>query len=277
MQTVHSLRREVRHRNASSGSLMLGGVETPGPAGRSGSETISTAPGQAERRHPEPKRAMVVFSRSGSPALFRHASASSSHARRTSTRGFTLIELMVVIAIVSLAGAMTLVGMRGDGFSGAYRRMVDEFAGTLVQARHQAMDDQARVRFSVFGDRVEVRSWNATTKQWDAVKAVRIAEQDGGALAADVCIYGFQSGVRPPSQAVVEDRPTTCLDAQTEQRIEFQPDGSFSIPDDSVDVLANSGVTMWFGDNRIPGQTRYGMIEVFVGGLVRTFPEVRNP
>lgn len=188
---------------------------------------------------------------------------------------------MVVVAILVIAAAVTIGGVRQDEFSGQYKRYVEDVSGAIIQARRLAIDDSTRTEIDVDDDRLFLREWNNATNAWDNVAAHWVNEIDGALLENSdnkgVCIRGFFSGVMAPaagSKVPAQPPPAYCL-SQT-QRIWFQPDGTFVDPDNSIGIIDGAGVTLWVSDQRVPSKVRHSLIQVYPGGLIRTFHDVQN-
>ena len=122
--------------------------------------------------------------------------------RHRNSRGFSLIELMVTIGVVTILGAVAFAGMRQNEFEGQYLRFVQDVRGTLVAARNHAIDEQTPVRVDVDDDEVIVTAWNPVTDTWDLINRIVMTDQTDGLLITDnrVCIYGFGEGVQTPAQ-----------------------------------------------------------------------------
>jgi prepilin-type N-terminal cleavage/methylation domain-containing protein len=70
--------------------------------------------------------------------------------------GFTLVELMIVLGVITIVAVIAFSGIRNNQWEGAYMRFTDDLVGTMIQARNRAIDDQTVVRVEVSVDRVEV-------------------------------------------------------------------------------------------------------------------------
>jgi prepilin-type N-terminal cleavage/methylation domain-containing protein len=185
--------------------------------------------------------------------------------------GFTLIELMVVLLVLTIVATVAFVGIRNNQWEGAYLRFTDDLTGSMIQARNRAIDDQTTVRVQVGQDRLEVFWTDPATKQEVYVWGNYRDKIDGGLLGSQACITGMSPGITPPSQPNDAELPTSCLAGQ--QSIIFQPDGSFTLPDDP---WPDAGMTLVVVDqsSTVP---MYSIIEMFPGGLIRKFDEVPAP
>lgn len=177
---------------------------------------------------------------------------------------------MVVVAILAIVGAAAFGGFRQDEFRTVHKRLVADMEGAITTGRNWALDEQTRVRLTIDSHQVEIRAFNQTTNTWDLIENNAIdGFRDAVLLKGNaVCILGMQSGVQTPAQAVNVAPPTGCL-AATQQLI-FEPDGSFTDDTGNIVTRESNGVTLWIQDARIPSNTKYGIIQVFPGGLVRS-------
>jgi prepilin-type N-terminal cleavage/methylation domain-containing protein len=192
-------------------------------------------------------------------------------AARDPALGFTLIELMVVLLVLTIVATVAFVGIRNNQWEGAYLRFTDDLAGSMIQARNRAIDDQTTVRVQVTEDRLEVFWTDPATKQELFLWGNYRNEVDGGLLGAEACITGMSPGITPPSQPNDAELPTSCLGGA--QSIIFQPDGSFTLPDNP---WPDAGMTLVVVDQSSSMPT-YSIIEMFPGGLIRKFDEVPAP
>lgn len=197
---------------------------------------------------------------------------------------------MIVLAVLSALAAIAAVGFRRNEFAGLSRRFAADVEGALVQARNVAIDRQTQVRVGVDGGQVAVTAYDAPTNSWQPVVRVALAidgtNVDRNALLthnAAVCIRGFTAGVMAPSNAVAVDPPDACLPSAgpvpNAQVLQFEPDGRFSDLSGagaSFSDVANAGATLWISDVTVTGDTKFIMIQIFVGGLIRRFEDIRQ-
>jgi prepilin-type N-terminal cleavage/methylation domain-containing protein len=188
--------------------------------------------------------------------------------------GFSLIEMMVVLAVVAALGAVAAVGFRRNEFSNQRARFVADVEGVLVQARNAAVDQQTQVRVEADALQVVATAFDTATNAWTIVGRAALESSNASLITAGgtppVCIYGFTSGVLPPSRTEGHgDPPTDCRASM--QRLVFEADGRFSDPDATINTAPNAGATLWIGDRSIPSTPRYALIQIYPGGLVRTW------
>jgi hypothetical protein len=96
-----------------------------------------------------------------------------------------------------------------------------------------------------------------------------IAQNAGAPI---VCVYGFTPGVHAPSQTATIDPPTDCL--TEDQVLMFEPDGRFTDPDGTFSGVPNAGATLWVADRTLTGAPKYSIVQIYPGGLVRTFEQL---
>jgi prepilin-type N-terminal cleavage/methylation domain-containing protein len=194
--------------------------------------------------------------------------------RRGRDRGFSMIELMVVLAVVAALGVVAAVGFRRNEFANQRARFIADCEGILVQARNAAVDRQTRVRVIVDALSITLTSFETETNTWVLVDRVALEQPNGSLVTQNdaVCIYGFTPGVQAPSQATAVDPPTDCL--ANPQTLVFEPDGRFSDPDAVFSAVPNAGATLWIVDRTLTAQPKYSILQIFPGGLVRTFEQL---
>jgi prepilin-type N-terminal cleavage/methylation domain-containing protein len=192
--------------------------------------------------------------------------------------GFTLIELMVTLAVLTVVAAIAFAGMRRNEFEGQTRRFVADAEGVIVSARNLAIDNQTQVEVVVLARSLTIRALDPATDTWTPVHRVQLDTQQTSlvSLADVICIYGLAAGVQTPEQAVATTPPGDCVSA--EQVLRFEPDGTFSDPaSDWSTAVDNAGVSLWIGDRSVPTNEKLTVIQVFPGGLVRMFEAIESP
>lgn len=193
---------------------------------------------------------------------------------RLGQRGFSLIELMVTLAVLVLVAVVAFAGFRRNEETGQRKRFVASVHGALRQARNYAIDEQTPVRVDIDATSMTLTAWNPVLETWELFERVAMTNDRESLLLdnATVCIYGLGTGVQTPAQAQDVVPPDDCIPGL--QTLRFEPDGTFTDPNDSFSAVPNAGVTLWVGDRTVPGQVSYAMVQVFPGGLIRAFEEV---
>lgn len=186
--------------------------------------------------------------------------------------GFTLIELMVTLAVLTVVAAIAFAGMRQNEFAGQVRRFVADAEGAIVSARNRAIDEQTQVDVLVEARSLTIQALDQATNTWTPVHRVQLDTQSTSLVSLDdvVCVYGLAAGVQTPAQAVDHTPPSDCVGSQ--QVLRFEPDGTFSDPEAEWSTeVDNAGVSLWIGDRSVPSAEKLTVIQVFPGGLVRMF------
>lgn len=181
-----------------------------------------------------------------------------------SAGGFTLMELMVVVAILTIVATATMTSVSKHSFDSAYRLYVDDAYSSMIAARSRAIDDQTRVFLEMDKDGIELDWINPNTGKEENLWVHRIQNYGGQVLVGDVCNYGLFDGVHAPSEKGPEKDPDLSC-TTSKQRLTFFPDGTFDL---STSVLSTSGVTMVIADRRVK-TADLALIELFPGGNIR--------
>jgi prepilin-type N-terminal cleavage/methylation domain-containing protein len=206
----------------------------------------------------------------GSPASLPTPQRSTRLRKSCKAGGFTLLELMAVMVLLTIVSTAMFTGLAVHTFDSAHRRFLDDVYGLVVQARNRAIEDQTevvvRMTRTVFSMRV-VDPITHVESEWMRFDLERLYNR---ALQTDVCFLGVYAGVTAPGMtSPVASTPTACM--SDTQDFSFLPDGSFSSP---VLTGPGQGLTLVSADRRIPARPKYALIELFPGGAMRRIDNV---
>lgn len=203
---------------------------------------------------------------------------------RRSRRGFTLIEMLVVVVIITVFASVALSGMAANMFDSTYRRFIGDVTNMVVRARRLATTEQTQVwvEFSASTNGVEAQlGWidpspnSATYGQSVDLENLSLAEYDGNRLGNNqgygetpACVYPLMVGIRAPSQAQSWNSDTGCL--TTDSRVVFLPGGTLAYQQaGSLVDLQGAGLVIPIVDQRVPSNRSAVYVQVYPGGLVR--------
>lgn len=199
-------------------------------------------------------------------------------------RGFTLIEMMVVVVIITIFSAVAISGMAANMFDSTYNRFIGDLRNMIIRARTLATSEQTQVwvEFSAkaYGVEAQLR-WidpvvtSATYGEIVELEDLSLSEYDGNRLGNNqgygetpACIYPVEIGIRPPSQLQAVAASTDCL--STTSSVVFLPGGTLGFQQSGATVdLQGAGLVIPIVDQRTPASKTAAYIEVFPGGLVR--------
>lgn len=182
---------------------------------------------------------------------------------------------MIVLAVISILAVTAAAAFRRNEFANQRARFVADVEGMLVQARNGAVDRQSRVRVTVDSSSVTLTIFDTATDTWQPMDRAAMHDVNAGLINANdtVCVYGFTPGVQAPSQAAAVADPTDCVG--NPQTIVFEADGRFSDPDGLFTAVPNAGATLWIADRTIVTEPRFTLLQIFPGGLIRTFEQLQ--
>ncbi len=205
--------------------------------------------------------------------------------RKSRKRGFTLIEMLVVIAIITIFAAIAFVSIGQNKFDSVLARYTADVRGMVIRARTTATLNQTQVwlELSETNGEVLTQLWwldpvlaSATYGTAVLLEDLALSEFDRNYVGdndakfgeSPACIYPVEVGIRPPSQAVAVARGSDCLNDLT--RIVFLPSGELSLEVTGAQVpLFGAGVMIPVVDQRLDDARTATLIEIYPGGLVR--------
>ena len=127
--------------------------------------------------------------------------------RRAATRGFTFIEMMVVLAIIGLAAAVVVPAIDAGLDSREVRRATRQIAATMHHMRSEALatGKLRRMRINPAENAIETDDRN----RWAVLTERAIIERvDGGAMAGDgtVDILFYANGSTSGADMIIASR-----------------------------------------------------------------------
>jgi prepilin-type N-terminal cleavage/methylation domain-containing protein len=165
-------------------------------------------------------------------------------ARRSA--GFTLTELMVVVVIVGVMGALAAPSFTKDNRAREGRDLAADVARDLQKARVEALSTRLAVRAFVFSDRVELRPWIAGSTQG----AAPTAPSTTSPLARDIRAPDGVSFVAVVTPGVAMPG-AGALSATTHADIDFTNQGTAQL----VGQPTPTGATIYLRNSRLPANS----------------------
>ena len=197
------------------------------------------------------------------------------------SRGFTLIELMVVVAIIGISASVTFANVTVDKTSIAAQNFAEDVAAEMMRARDTAMSQQTVVDVTLFAEGMTsvLSTPGAGGPVITPLRSLRKREFGGGALQDNVCLHGmypliFAPGVPVPATIPQTPCPSGSLDTPFAS-VRFLPDGNYEVLSGSTSGQTRNGWTVVVQDGRSASPT-YHLIDLFPTGLIRVVPHVTN-
>ena len=228
----------------------------------------------------KPRPAPLRGKQRGGRRQSRSSLASRPATAFASTLGFTLIELMVVVSIISITAAITFSSIRADAYSNAAEQFAEEIGAQVMRARDTAIDEQTEVEMKVQVEGLSSRLYDQNTGAWVDQSRILRSQFGGGVLGEETCIVAVLPLVYAPGQGVNIDFHANGCPAATNTTffaLTFKPDGSYELVTghQGFNAAASTGWTFVVRDGR--AQTpRYALIELYPTGLVRVHPHVTH-
>jgi prepilin-type N-terminal cleavage/methylation domain-containing protein len=165
-------------------------------------------------------------------------------------RGYTLMELMVTVALLALMSAMTAVGLQPLQARFRLRKATDATAQLLVRARQRAVDTGRCHQVEVLADGIPVRS----DAPGDMLRVSRRRDADCESPADPLALVEVERILLPERMQVSQEkadalvfRPTGRIRDGVSWRFRVgNPDGSrvvMAAPNGPVCILEDAGGT----------------------------------
>jgi type IV fimbrial biogenesis protein FimT len=133
--------------------------------------------------------------------------------------GFTIMELMIVVAIIGILGAMALPGLKEWNRNAARTAAVSEFLGSMHLARSEAVKRNVRVGICPTQDATDAAPKCAGEKDW-AIGWLVFVDTDGDMdLGADEEVLGAIDAINP-AFSLISTNGDVALDFRPNGRME---------------------------------------------------------
>ena len=196
------------------------------------------------------------------------------------SRGFTLIELMIVVSIITISATITFASINADKYKLAVEDFSEDLGAELMRARDTAINQQSTVTVDFFPAGMSMVLLDQRTGANVPLRYLRKSEYGGGRLGTEVCILGFEPLLWAPSEQQTTSIPQIpCPNGGLETpfaTVRFGPDGTYEVQTaGGVDGYTRNGWTLVVQDGRASA-VEYQLIELFPTGMIRVIPHVKN-
>ena len=148
-------------------------------------------------------------------------SSSAGQGSQTAARAFTVMELMIVIAIIAILAAISLPRLRGLGESNAMKAGTKQLLDDLKFARQKAISGRTTVAVMFVSS--DVASINPNNAAYDAKEAAQIKRLQGG-IYTQYALFSFRDLGEQPGRS----SPHYLTAWRTLPDKIFVPDGKFT-------------------------------------------------
>lgn len=191
--------------------------------------------------------------------------------RNRSERGFTLIELMTVVAVIAILGAL-VIGISARPYGVNATTFSEQLAQTFKYARTRALQTRRIHRVEIhFGlDPAEIRIYQAATTgmrraNYDVTTAQFVERT---IVPKSITLYRAETGTKSAGTYTAPSGATPPAKTTSQFDIDFLPNGAA----DAVTSAAGStdAATIYITD---PGETRFHRVLVYAatgGSYVRS-------
>lgn len=209
--------------------------------------------------------------------------APGARVKRAVQRGFTLIELMVVVSVIALSASIAFTAINPNMITNAANDFSEEITAQLIRARDQAIDDQVVVDVRISAVSLQVSSYSDFTATTTNIRYVDRADFGGNKLdGGEICILSAEPLIYAPSQGVVVNAkipqvscPPSGANAVTHTLIHFQPDGTYLLENNANGNYTEYGWALVVQDERAE-EIEYHLIELYPTGLIRRLTDISN-
>jgi type IV fimbrial biogenesis protein FimT len=133
--------------------------------------------------------------------------------------GFTIMELMIVVAIIGVLGAMALPGLKEWNRNAARTAAVSEFLGSMHLARSESVKRNVRVGMCPTGDATDADAKCSGDKDWASGWLIFVDADGDMERGADEELLGAIDAINP-AFSLVSTTGDIALDFRPNGRME---------------------------------------------------------